>query len=80
MMWTLPTPLLERFQAGFDFGDHAGLDAAVGDQLPCVGGGERIDQRFGSSLSRSDAVDVAEENRACLRQLPERPPEQRCRR
>ena len=62
MMWTLRTPLVERLQAGFDLGDHAGLDRPAGDQLAGFVGGERVDQRVGVVLVAADAVHVAEED------------------
>ena len=55
-------PLLERFQAALDLGDHPGGDRAVGDQPTGLAGGEGVDQALGVVDIDEDAGDVGEDN------------------
>ena len=48
----LPDATTERFETGFDFGNHARIDDALVDQLFGLVRRQRVDDRVGSSLSR----------------------------
>lgn len=53
---------VEGGEAGFDFGDHAGVDDALLNEFSGFIGGEGVDNGVGIFLIAADAVDIADED------------------
>ena len=52
----------ESFEAGLDFGDHAGVNGPVADERLGVACGEGVNQRVGIILVAADAIDIAQKD------------------